>query len=336
MKRGSSNGQPPSDVLATKPNLRRVLTGRRCINLGLKIRGILKEMVERNLTIEFALLYKCLHIENECSMIVEILSNQWVSGEYYQMEFECPDLTDPISPGQFFMLRVREGTEPYLRRPFSFFDARWEKGKSIFELLYKVVGMGTRLIAGLKKGEKVDIIAPLGKGFWIPSDIRVAIIVAGGIGLAPLLFLARRIGQERKEVRIVFLYGAYGKTDLINIDQIKEASSELRVCTEDGSLGSKMLVTELLERYLEGNGSGNRFINIFSCGPRDMLKAVSAIAKKHGTPCQVSLESSMACGFGACLGCVVKVSLGQNNRIGYERVCSEGPVFDSERILWDE
>ncbi len=273
-------------------------------------------------------------------MIAEVLSNKKLSDQYYVMELRSPELTDEVKPGQFLMLRVRGGYEPFLRRPFSFYGIKFSKDQRTFEILYKVVGLGTKLMTDVKEGEKIDVIAPLGNGFSLPSDIRTAVMVAGGIGLAPLLFLAEGVHKIRiDKVEAIFLYGGQGKADMIDIDRIKDTSSEIKICTEDGSLGSKMLVTELLERYLEEKTIGKhdrRSTGIFSCGPKAMLKAVSSIAKKYDIPCQVSLESFMACGFGACLGCVVKVLQGESGDIAYERVCKEGPVFDSERIVWDE
>jgi dihydroorotate dehydrogenase electron transfer subunit len=142
--------------------------------------------------------------------------------------------------------------------------------------------------------------------------------------------------KNRKEgSKTIFLYGGQSKSDIIDIERIRDASSEVKVCTEDGSVGSKMLVTELLELHLQRKGDWSS-IQIFSCGPKAMLRVVSSIAKKYDIPCQVSLESYMACGFGACLGCVVKVLQEKSNDIVYERVCKEGPVFDSGRIIWDE
>lgn len=266
-------------------------------------------------------------------MIAEVLSNKEISENYYKMELRCPELVEGIIPGQFMMLRVRNGYEPYLRRPFSFYGIRSSSGFRIIEILYKIVGTGTKMMAGIKAKEKLDIIAPLGNGFLIPKDIKKIIIVSGGIGLAPLLFLAESIKRNNK-TDIIFLYGGQSIRDIIDIERIEKVSSDVRICTEDGSMGSKMLVTQLLVEYLEkslGKASGM----IFSCGPKAMLRIVSSIAERYDIPCQVSLESFMACGFGACLGCVVKVKE-KGNGIAYERVCKEGPVFDSKRIVWDE
>jgi dihydroorotate dehydrogenase electron transfer subunit len=269
-------------------------------------------------------------------MNAEILLNRKVSDQYYEMELSCPELTDEVKPGQFLMLKVKTGYEPYLRRPFSFYGIRSLKDQRSFRILYKVVGCGTRLLAETKHGERVDIIAPLGKGFSFSSEDHEAVMVAGGIGLPPLLYLAEYMRKTMKgALNTIFLYGGQSKSDIIDIERIRDASSEVRVCTEDGSLGSKMLVPELLELHLQKRGDRGS-IQIFSCGPKAMLKVVSSIAKKYDIPCQVSLESYMACGFGVCLGCVVKVLQEKSHDIVYERVCKEGPVFDSGRIIWDE
>lgn len=273
-------------------------------------------------------------------MIAEVLSNKMISDRYYKMQFLCPDLIEEIKPGQFLMMKVREGYEPLLRRPFSFYGVNYRKSLTSFEVLYKVVGQGTRIMADIQRGEKIDIIAPLGNGFFSHPDIRRAIIVAGGIGIAPLLFLAETLKKEKqKKKEIIFLYGGQSKADIIDIHRIKKISSEVRICTEDGSIGCKMLVSELLEEYLkekEMDKSDKRPTGIFSCGPREMLKSISIIAQRYDIPCNVSLEAYMACGFGACLGCVVRVLLEDCTTIAHERVCKEGPVFNSKRIIWDE
>lgn len=273
-------------------------------------------------------------------MIGEVLSNKKISDKYYLMEFICPELTEEVKPGQFLMLKVREGYEPYLRRPFSFHGIKYSEGLTSFEILYKVVGKGTRIMADMESGEKIDIIAPLGNGFSPPSDIRTAIIIAGGIGIAPLLLLAEGINKSRKDkAEIIFLYGGESKEDIVELNRIRDISSEIRICTEDGSMGGRMLVSELLEAYLnerEKSKFDHRSSVIFSCGPKEMLKSVSAISKRFNIRCEVSLESYMACGFGACLVCVAKVLSDDSTGMAYERVCKEGPVFNSERIIWDD
>lgn len=273
-------------------------------------------------------------------MIAEILSNKRLSDKYYKMELSCPELNEEIKPGQFLMMKVKEGYEPLLRRPFSFHRTKYSEGLTSFEILYKVVGQGTRIMADMQNGEKIDIIAPLGNGFSLTPDIRAAVIVAGGIGIAPLFFLAKEIIKcYQDKTKVFFFYGGENKKDIVDVDCIRDISSEVRICTEDGSMGSKMIVTELLEEYLKErkmDKQDKKSTIIFSCGPREMLKSVSMIAKKYDIPCQVSLEAYMACGFGACLGCAVKVLSDDDSGIAHERVCKEGPIFNSERIIWNE
>jgi dihydroorotate dehydrogenase electron transfer subunit len=272
-------------------------------------------------------------------MIAEIISNRNVSEKYYEMELRCPELTAEVKPGQFLMLRVREGYDPYLRRPFSFYRVTRRKGILLASVLYKVVGHGTHMMSEIEKGEKVDILGPLGNEFRVPPGMKSGLLVAGGIGLPPVLFLAEEIRRRFKGRReIIFFYGGQSKTDIVDLDRVQKSSTEAKICTEDGSLGSRMLVTEPLEEYLraeEKTKAERGSTVIFACGPKGMLKAVSSMAKRYDVPCQLSLESYMACGFGACLGCVVNVHSGGGDGIAHERVCKEGPIFDGERIIWD-
>lgn len=273
-------------------------------------------------------------------MIAEVKSNRKVSDKYYKMELRCSGLTAEVKPGQFFMMRVREGYEPYLRRPFSFCGVTHRGRCAWVSVLYKIVGQGTQMMAEIETGEKVDILAPLGNGFVIPSGMKTALMVAGGIGLPPLLFLAEEMDRSVKnKPEIIFFYGGQKKNDIVDRDRVRKSSSELKICTEDGSMGAKGLVTQPLERYLQQREKSpwNRTDTvIFSCGPKGMLKAVSSLARRYGLSCQLSLESYMACGFGACLGCVVNVASKEGSGMARERVCKEGPIFDAERILWDE
>ncbi len=273
-------------------------------------------------------------------MTAEVLSNTKKSHNHYAMEIICHDFVEAITPGQFIMLKIKKGYESLLRRPFSFAGIKQSNGSTLFKILYKVVGKGTRLMADLKSADRIDIIAPLGSGFSWDSDIQTAVIVAGGIGIAPLLFLVETLNKSTKNsIEIVFLYGARGKADMLNVDHLTDIVWDVRICTEDGSVGCRAMVTELLEDYLterEKSTYERRSVAIFSSGPREMLRSVAQISKRFDIFCKVSLEEYMACGFGACLGCVVKVLSDDNTRMDYERVCAEGPVFNSERIIWHD
>ncbi|MDO8446647.1 MAG: dihydroorotate dehydrogenase electron transfer subunit [Deltaproteobacteria bacterium] len=234
-----------------------------------------------------------------------VIKNEEVAEGYFRLSLECPEVAEKAGPGQFVMLRVGNSYDPLLRRPFSIH--RINKWSGI-EILYKVIGKGTGMMAHIKAGEGASVIGSLGNGFSFTEELGEALVVGGGIGAAPLLALAEKltgkgIGEERKV--IVFL-GGKSKEDILCVEEFKEIGAEVQIATDDGSLGHKGFVTELLERYL-GQPQGTAPTRIFSCGPHLMSKRVAEIAKKYNTPCQVSLEAHMACGVGACLGCVIKV-----------------------------
>jgi dihydroorotate dehydrogenase electron transfer subunit len=207
---------------------------------------------------------------------------------------------------------------------------RKERPGSI-RILHKVVGRGTRLLATLKPGDPLQVLGPLGKPFGTsPPASRGdrALLVAGGIGIAvfPFLVPALRLSGWTP----VLLFGARREEDLVRREWFEEEKVEIRTATEDGSHGERGLVTRLLEEELaSGSGVGM----IYACGPRPMLRAVALAANDREVPCQLSLESDMGCGFGVCLGCVVKVRRGGDS--AYARVCVEGPTMMATEVLWD-
>lgn len=228
-------------------------------------------------------------------------------------------------PGQFAMVRTRDGTEPLLRRPFSIHRAHPLTGE--FEILFRVAGKGTAILAKLNPGAELDVLYPLGRGFG-PAGGR-PLLVGGGIGVAPLLFLAEDLVRQGKSPKL--LLGGRSDRDLLCHGDFQCLAIPASYATEDGTMGESGLVTALLGRELENAGeSGRAAITVHACGPVPMLAAVARMAEGYGVPCEVSLEAHMACGVGACLGCIVK---GAGNR--NLRVCSEGPVFDSKSIAWD-
>jgi dihydroorotate dehydrogenase electron transfer subunit len=239
------------------------------------------------------------------------------------------------------MVRISEEPFPLLRRPFSIHsvvDLRTAEGSDI-EILYNVVGKGTSLMATWKKGKKIDILGPLGNGFLLPTDMGTQFLVAGGIGVAPLFILSQRL-KTHGHGCLVFI-GGKTKEHVLCVEEFKGLGAEVHVATENGTMGFRGMITDMLESFLRDrpNPSG-----LFACGPVDMLKAIAGIAKSRSLPCQVSLESRMACGLGACLGCVVRArgksparsgeTSHQESGIPYKRVCKEGPVFDSEEVDW--
>jgi dihydroorotate dehydrogenase electron transfer subunit len=201
--------------------------------------------------------------------------------------------------------------------------------QTCLEILYKVVGKGTKVLANLHHGDHLDLLGPLGKGFDTAGAAGEKILVGGGVGLAPLYYLARKLAINS---RVHLFAGGRNRDDVLCITEFERLGIETYVATDDGTLGEHGLVTEVMEKYVAKSPSGK---TIFACGPFPMLKAVSLIAQRYSIPCQVSLEAYMACGVGACLGCVIKGSNHTEESPDYLCVCKDGPVFNSLKLLWD-
>ena len=249
----------------------------------------------------------------------KIMSNKKVAPDFFRIAFEAHKIAKRAKPGQFVMVRCRDKTEPLLRRPFSFHRI----SKTGFELLYKVVGIGTKILSQRKEGEVLEVLGPLGNGF--DMNKAPSILVAGGTGIAPLLALAEKL--KTFNTKLTVLIGARTKEHILSKQDFKNLNIELVIATEDGSEGRKGLVTELVKNELRITHYASR-ITIYACGPRPMLRAVANFAKSKKIPCQVSLEEKVACGTGACLGCAVET------KTGYKMVCKDGPVFNGEDIIW--
>ncbi|MCR4419983.1 MAG: dihydroorotate dehydrogenase electron transfer subunit [Clostridia bacterium] len=233
---------------------------------------------------------------------------------------ESPEIAANAQPGQFVHLRVGEGYDPLLPRPFSLHEADRRAGR--IGLLYRVKGRGTAWLAGRRPGDRLEILGPLGKGFPLPQGGVSALLVGGGTGVAPLFFLAREL--SRRGHRLRFLMGAATAAELWRLSALRELVPDLAVTTEDGSLGIRGRVTDLLPGHI-----GGQLLQVYAAGPNLMLRAVAEWSRRVGAPAWVSLEQIMACGVGLCRGCVVPVAE------GYARVCTEGPVMPAERVVWD-
>jgi len=253
-----------------------------------------------------------------------ILKRTLLPGDYYDLELGNP-FRDPVLPGHFVMLSAHGLSDPYLKRPYSVCRARpasLEHPEGIIRLLIKIVGKGSRQMAELPVGTAVEMVGPLGQPFTVPDNISRAVFVAGGIGVAPFVELAAY--QSLRSVKKIALIGGRSSADVLAADDLESLGVDVRLATEDGSLGIKGFVTLLLKDILDEKLPGTV---IYSCGPEPMLKAVGLLASQAKAPCQLSLEAHMGCGFGVCLGCVVK------NREGrYIRVCKEGPVFEADTL----
>lgn len=265
-----------------------------------------------------------------------VISNVEVSPGYFRMRMTAPPAIIDSVPGQFVMVRVREAIDPLLRRPFGIFDLGTfpteytDCGRQTFcEILFKVVGKGTEMLSTLHHGDHLDLLAPLGKGF-VPGDpAGEKILVGGGVGLAPLYYLAKELVKTSK-VRL--FAGGRNKEDILCITEFERLGVETYVSTDDGTLGANGLVTQVLEKHLVENNDNKA---IFACGPFPMLRAVAEIAKRHDLECQVSLEAYMACGVGACLGCVTKGKNHSDQNPDFRCVCKDGPVFQYQDLKWD-
>ena len=242
--------------------------------------------------------------------------------DYYLLRLDAPEVAGAARPGQFVHVRVTGLDDASLRRPFSIYDA----AGGLLSVIYKTVGRGTAQLARLAIGDAVPVIGPLGNGFPLDNGGRAPLAVAGGYGVAPLSFLARRIGRPG-----VLLAGARGAADLLCLDDFADAGWEVRVATQDGSRGTRGVVTDLLDAWLAAHPDAPP--EIYACGPDGMLRAVGARAADAGARVWLSLDKHMVCGVGACLACVQRLRRPDGSEwIG--RVCHDGPVFEAREIVW--
>jgi len=247
-----------------------------------------------------------------------ITKKRHLSQDYFSLTFSPVSRADRCGPGQFIHLLL-PSTDVTFRRAFSVASVS-EDSKEL-EIIFRVVGRGTTLLADLAKGDRVNILAPLGNGFTIPRKSERVLLIGGGIGFPPMLFLASRLlAKGHAADKIVFFYGGRSKDDLLERTRIKKLGVRFHPVTEDGSFGEKGLVTQPVERVISET-TGER-MRMYACGPEPMLKAVETLGVKYGIPGEISVEAPMPCGFGVCLGCVLPLTAG-----GYTRVCTDGPVY---------
>ena len=271
-----------------------------------------------------------------------IEENVLLARDTYRIRLESPEIAARIVPGQFVMLRLPAQDDPLLARPFALYDT-WldDAGQPRgIDVVYLVIGKMTSRLADCVAGQQLEVWGPLGNGFSaVPA--RRLIFVAGGIGQTPFLALGRErlggrnYGATSRKIstadQVTFCYGVRSAEYLAGLDDFAEAGIETRVSTDDGSAGLHGLVTELLTAALAESPTGE--CRVACCGPEPMMAAVAAICRDHGTPCEASLETPMACGIGICFSCVAKI-MQPDGQWDYKRTCVEGPVFDAEKIVW--
>ncbi len=254
---------------------------------------------------------------------VEVVKNAKISTDHYHLTLgDDGRLSNEAKPGQFVNLSIPGREDLLLRRPFSIALMRPEH--SLLEIVYHVVGRGTRAMADLEPGDRVDLMGPLGKGFHIPEGGENCLLLGGGCGVAPLWGLAENL--YRKENRLIALLGFQSSDRVFGEEIFRKCEAEIFVTTDDGSYGIKGVASDHLEKILE-----RPIDRVYLCGPVPMLKAVFPMIKKARLKGEVSLEERMGCGYGVCLSCVVTIS--KEGVVEKQRVCTEGPVFSIEEVI---
>ena len=264
--------------------------------------------------------------EGPLRAMCEVLAYKRI-GSYHSLTFVAPEMADRAHPGQFVSIGV-EGAGTVLRRPFSIYAvSRHGPWAGTIEVVFDLVGPGTAWLTTRTKHDVVDLVGPLGKPFPMPQQPVNCLLVGGGYGAAPLLYLANVL--QHKGFRVDMIMGAARQDRIFNAIEAKRLSATTDFTTEDGSFGTKGRVTDVLERVLSRGTIGA----VYACGPMSMLAAVSAVAKAHGVPVQVAVEEAMACGTGVCWTCVLPYRT--KGEVRNLRACIDGPVFNGARVEWD-
>jgi dihydroorotate dehydrogenase electron transfer subunit len=254
----------------------------------------------------------------------EVSANEEVGPDHFRLHVHAPQIAENAQPGQFCMLEVADGFYPFLRRPMCF-ERILSGGVTI---LYKVGGYGTQLLSKFLPGQTINIQGPLGNGFPVETHFEHHILVSGGIGVASFPALAQALAEACGHAPEIIL-AARTKDFLLCEEDFRSIGCAIHLATDDGSAGEKALASQVLERLRPGPRT-----RVYACGPMAMMRAISEITIASGVDCLVSLEAQMACGDGACLGCVVE---SRQEREGEKmvRVCLDGPVFDTTTIDWE-
>ena len=252
----------------------------------------------------------------------EVLRNRFVSGITWEIRLKAPRIAETAQPGQFVMLSTHRSDsreyDPLNRRPFAVADIEGDE----ISVYYDVVGRGTKKLTLFRKGDKVPLLGPLGEGIFPVEGVKKAVVVAGGIGASGVSLLVRRLAE--RGIPTVVLYGARSAEFLSMrewYDKISQRGVEVRYYTDDGSFGKKGFPVGDLDEFVDPDAA------IFACGPKPLLRYLKNYSSQRGIKTYLSLDRRMACGWGVCLGCVVKTPK------GFERVCKEGPVFEASELI---
>ncbi len=263
--------------------------------------------------------------------VCKVVANDKICPKFYRLCFAAELIRKKVWPGQFVHIRVRDGLEPFFRRPFSVSRLPTEQAglpagrasdKEHVEILYEVVGPGTRILASKKKGDTLDVLGPLGTPFRMPPQgIRQVVMIAGGIGAAPFFMLSDAL--KGKGYDLILLYGARTGEHVFNMREFKRNGCKVYVATDDGSVEVRGRVSVLFDKIKPDPAT----TFLYACGPRPMIASVQAFARQYNIGGQVSCEETMACGLGACLGCTI------HTVSGYKTVCCDGPVFEMNEVI---
>ena len=271
------------------------------------------------------------------AVVTEVIENEPIARDTMRLRFHAPAMAACVVPGQFFMVRNPAGNDPLIGRAFALYDVASD-GSGWLDVVYLVKGKLTSSLVTLRTGAPLSIWGPLGNGFPV-TQAQNLVMVAGGVGQTPFLALAKELlgGQrfgadgERTQAicpHVTLCYGARSADYLAGVDQFRDAGVDVRLATEDGTLGPPQRVTDVLVQVLNEQPGAT----VVCCGPEPMMEAVAKLTQSREIDCLVSLETPMACGIGICFTCVAKVGL--EHDWDYKRTCVEGPVFNSRDIVW--
>ena len=255
-----------------------------------------------------------------------ILSNEEVAEAHYLLRCECAEIAEHAQPGQFIHVMIPQGSGLLLRRPFTIYTM---EGHEI-TMLYQIIGDGTKQLSEMPKDAPLQVLGPLGNTFNFTTKPEPAILVGGGAGIASLMLLA--VALRKNGIETIGLVGAQHHARLLSVADLKSIGVPVHIATDDGSVGHHGYITDILAELLKH--ADWHCPTIYACGPHGMLAAVTKIAIDFEVPAQIAMENRMGCAMGVCLGCVCPVSTGPNS-FEYQRVCTEGPVFNATDIAWD-
>lgn len=277
------------------------------------------------------------YADQASALITQVLENELLARDTMRLRFMAPEMAEQVLPGQFFMVRNPATNDPLIGRAFALYDVAAD-GSGWVDVVYIVKGKLTTSLAKLSSGAPLGVWGPLGNGFAPPQSEHL-VMVAGGVGQTPFLALAKQVlglqtfgpPDRRSAARcrqVTLCYGVRSAAYLAGVEQFRNAGVEVRLATDDGSLGQPRLVTDLLSEVLVEYPN----THVICCGPEPMMEAVARMTRQRDIECHVSLETPMACGIGICFSCVAKV--GTETDWDYQRTCVEGPVFNARDIVW--